>query len=76
MIEAPISEDMEYDSDYLDEFHGRDAEKRFMLDFEIDLDDEGIMVNDGLLSGPGYEAPTRDEEEMNIFGRNTSKFPL
>jgi hypothetical protein len=25
MIEAPFSEDQEYSSDYLDEYHGRDA---------------------------------------------------
>ncbi len=25
MIEAPFSEDLDYSSDYLDEFHGREA---------------------------------------------------
>ncbi len=25
MIEAPFSEDLDYSSDYLDEYHGRDA---------------------------------------------------
>lgn len=31
MIDAPISDDLEYDSDYLDEYHGREA---FMEGFE------------------------------------------
>ena len=43
MIDAPISEDMEYDSDYLDEYHGRDAEN-YLMDFDIDLDDAAAFM--------------------------------
>lgn len=41
MIDAPISEDMEYDSDYLDEYHGREAEN-YLMDFDIELEEASM----------------------------------
>jgi hypothetical protein len=48
MIEAPLSEDLEYSSDYLDEFHGRDAFFDFNDDYDhdrLDFNVEPINVN-------------------------------
>jgi len=56
MVEAPFSEDLDYSSDYLDEFHGRDA--------YYDSDEDGnIMMDDPLSYSPiNTRLPLREED--------------